>query len=103
MNFKRFFHKKNTLPYPKKKEIKKKRRQEKKRNKKNPNSLTDFFLPNLLLASKRSLSVQVDWLINVHTAFTDTNGRMLAHKQFLLLGDIELDTVINQYVLKIKT
>lgn len=27
---------------------------------------------------------------------------MLAHKRFLLLGDIELDTVINQYVLKSK-
>lgn len=27
---------------------------------------------------------------------------MLAHKRFLLLGDIELDTVINQYVLKCK-
>lgn len=59
----------------------------------NPTLELIFFLP---------LSVQVDWLIDVNTAFTDTNGRMLAHKRFLLLGDIELDTVINQYVLKCK-
>lgn len=74
----------------------------KKQKKKTPTHELIFFLPNLLLASKWSLSVQVDWLIDVNTAFTDTNGRMLAHKRFLLLGDIELDTVINQYVLKCK-